>query len=206
MAEITSKASFKSIFHKKKTGKKADIWPRPMLLRPPCESMFIFCQSMREWWLRTDRETLTGFIGACGETSLCSAAAWSRLGSKSELHSNVFCQFTESIFFWLFGEIFEEVREECLQAAGVYHGGRLSELKEIVSIQQHMSHLRGHKVNMGIIPLPKLNQNGFLWVCVWVRVTCQRSRHGSNQVPQQRMKRHQNKPENLERTSGQRKG
>lgn len=65
-------------------------------------------------------------------------------------------------FFLLFGEIFEEAQEECFQAAGVYDGGRLSELKEIVSIQQHMSHLRGHKVNMGIIPLPKLNQNGFL--------------------------------------------
>lgn len=82
----------------------------------------------------------------------------------------------------------------------------LSKLKEIVSIQQHLSHLRGHKVNMDIIPLPKLNQNGFLWVCVWVQLTCQRSRHGSNQVPQQRMKRHKNKPENLEKMSRQRKG
>lgn len=82
----------------------------------------------------------------------------------------------------------------------------LSELKGIVSIQQHMSHLSGHKINIEIIPLPKLNQNGFLRVCVWVQLTCQRSRHGSNQVPQQRMKRHKNKPENLGKMSGQRKG
>lgn len=142
MAEITSKASLKSIFHEKKTGKKAEIWPRPMLLRPPCKDLFILCQSMREWWPRTDRETLTGFIGACGETSLCSAAAWSRLGSECELrcylHSYVFCQFTEPIFFFaLWGDFWRS-------SGGMFTGCRRLWWWTVVRIKGDCQHTAAH--------------------------------------------------------------
>lgn len=158
---------------------------------------------MHEWWARTDNVT-------AAERPILCYWAWSRLWDQNPAEMLLAFKCVLSVkrtsLCSLGRFLNKKFRRKVyrLQASTSFRW--LPKLKQIVSIQQHMSHLSGHKVNMHIIPLPKLNQNGFLWVCVWVRLTCQRSRHGSNQVPQQRMKRHKNKPESLEKMSGQRKG